>query len=41
MKKGLILSIVVVVVGIVKSSKGERFDIPMISEWTLKLMASI
>ena len=35
------LSIVLVVVGIVKSSKGERFDIPMISEWALKLMASI
>jgi len=32
---------VLVVVGMVKTSKGERFDIPMISEWALKLMAKL
>ncbi len=39
-----ILSIVVlvlIIMGIVKISKGERFDIPMISDWALKLMAAV
>jgi uncharacterized membrane protein len=39
-----ILSIVVlvlIIMGIVKISKGERFDIPVISDWALKLMAVV
>jgi uncharacterized membrane protein len=32
---------VLVVVGMVKASQGERFDIPMVSDWALKLMGSI
>ena len=32
---------VLIVVGMLKVSKGERFDIPMISEWALKLMAAV
>ena len=36
-----LLSVVLVVVGMAKTSQGERFDIPMISDWALKLMASI
>ena len=35
------LSIVLIVVGMIKTSQGERFDIPMVSDWALKLMASI
>jgi len=35
------LSIVLIIVGMVKTSQGKRFDIPMISDWALKLMASI
>lgn len=30
-----------VVVGMIKTSKGERFDIPLVSEWVLKIMAEI
>lgn len=30
-----------VVVGMIKASKGERFDIPVVSEWALKLMEII
>jgi uncharacterized membrane protein len=36
-----ILSIVLIIVGMVKVSQGERFDIPMLSGWALKLMGSI
>jgi len=32
---------VLIVVGMVKVSKGERFDIPTVSEWALKLMAAV
>jgi uncharacterized membrane protein len=32
---------ILIIVGMVKASKGERFDIPMISEWALKLMSKI
>ncbi len=35
------LIFVLIIVGMVKSSQGERFDIPMVSEWALKLMAAI
>jgi len=33
--------LVLIIVGIVKTSQGERFDIPLVSEWALKLMAAI
>jgi uncharacterized membrane protein len=36
-----LLMFVLVVVGMVKVSQGERFDIPMVSDWSLKLMASV
>jgi len=29
---------ILIIVGMVKASKGERFDVPMVSEWALKLM---
>ena len=32
---------VLVIMGMVKVSKGERFDIPMVSEWALKLMSKL
>jgi len=35
------LVIVLIVVAMVKVSQGERFDIPMLSGWALKLMGSI
>lgn len=35
------ITLVVIIVGMVKTSKGERFDIPVISEWALKLMGAI
>ena len=35
------LSTVIVVIGIIKALKGERFDVPVISAWALKLIAKI
>lgn len=32
---------ILIIVGMVKASKGERFDIPLVSDWGLKLMSSI
>ncbi|MFA7628178.1 MAG: DUF4870 domain-containing protein [Candidatus Dojkabacteria bacterium] len=32
---------VLIIVGMVKASKGERFDVPMVSEWALKLMGAV
>ena len=32
---------ILIIVGMVKSAKGERFDIPMVSGWALKLLGSI
>lgn len=32
--------VVAVIVGMVKASKGERFDLPLVSEWALKLMGA-
>jgi uncharacterized membrane protein len=32
---------VLIIIGMVKASKGERFDIPVVSEWALKLMGSL
>jgi uncharacterized membrane protein len=36
-----LISLVLIVVGMVKISQGERYDIPKISEFALKLMGSI
>ena len=36
-----LLMFVLIVVGMVKVSQGERFDIPMVSDWALKLMSSV
>ena len=36
-----LLSLVLIVVGMIKCSKGERFDIPVLSGLGLKLMAAI
>ena len=36
-----LIAFVLIVVGMVKVSQGERFDVPMVSEWALKLMGSI
>lgn len=36
-----LLMFVLVVVGMVKVSQGERFDVPMVSDWGLKLMSAI
>ncbi len=36
-----LLVFVLIIMGMVKASQGERFDIPMISEWALKLMGSV
>ncbi len=32
---------VLFIIGILKVTKGERFDIPVVSEWALKLMGSL
>jgi uncharacterized membrane protein len=32
---------ILIIIGMVKASKGERFDIPVVSEWALKLMGSL
>ncbi len=32
------VSIVLIIVGMVKSSQGEKFNIPLISDWALKVM---
>lgn len=37
----MILVWILIIVGMVKASKGERFDVPMISGWALKLMSKI
>ena len=37
----MLLVWVLIIVGMVKTSKGERFDIPVVSGWALKLMGSI
>ena len=36
-----LIVLVLIVVGMVKASKGERFDIPVVSKWALKLMGSL
>lgn len=36
-----LLVFVLIIVGMVKTSQGQRFDIPMLSGWALKLMGSI
>jgi len=36
-----LLSLVLFVLGLLKTSKGERFDIPYLSEWALKVMGKI
>ena len=36
-----ILVIILIVLGMVKVSKGERYDIPTLSGWALKLMGKI
>jgi len=35
------LSFVLVIMGMIKTSQGERLDIPVVSDWALKVMASI
>ena len=35
------VALVLIIIGIIKTSQGERFDIPLISEWALKLMAAV
>lgn len=37
----MILMWVVIILGMVKVSKGERFDIPVVSGWALKLMGAL
>jgi uncharacterized membrane protein len=32
--------VILVIIGMVKASKGERFDVPVISKWALKLMGA-
>ncbi len=32
---------ILIVMGIVKITKGERYDIPFVSEWALKLMGAL
>ncbi len=32
---------VLIIIGMVKASKERRFDIPVVSEWALKLMGSL
>ncbi len=34
-------TLVIIIIGMVKTSKGERFDIPLISEYALKLMSAV
>ena len=36
----MILMWVVIIIAMVKVSKGERFDVPVVSDWALKLMGS-
>jgi uncharacterized membrane protein len=36
----MILMWIVIIVAMVKASKGERFDIPVVSKWALKLMGA-
>lgn len=36
-----LVSLVLIIMGMVKSSNGERFDIPGISDFALKLMAAV
>jgi uncharacterized membrane protein len=36
-----IVNPILMIIGMVKVSKGERFDIPVVSGWALKLMGSI
>jgi uncharacterized membrane protein len=31
---------VVIIIAMVKASKGERFDVPVVSDWALKLMGA-
>jgi len=38
---GSLLVVVLLVLGLINTSKGERFDIPYISEYALKLMGQI
>jgi uncharacterized membrane protein len=35
----MIIVWILIIVGMVKASKGERFDVPMVSGWALKLMS--
>ena len=37
----VLVELVFIVIGLVKILRGERFDMPVISEWALKLMSSI
>lgn len=37
----MLLVWVLIIVGMVKVSKGERFDVPVVSGWALKLMGSV
>jgi uncharacterized membrane protein len=36
-----LVSMVLFVLGLIKTSKGERFDIPFLSDWALKVMSEI
>ena len=35
------LSLVLFILGLIKTSKGERFDIPYLSNWALKIMSEL
>ena len=37
----MILLWVLIIVGMVKTSKGQRFDVPVVSGWALKLMGDL
>ena len=36
-----LVAFVLMIVAMIKVSQGERFDVPLVSDWALKLMASI
>jgi len=36
-----LVSMVLFILGLIKTSKGERFDIPFLSDWALKVMSEI
>lgn len=35
------LALVLIIIGMVKAAKGERFDMPLLSDWALKIIASL